>query len=78
MLPGIIESDSYHHMHVNAFFKKGEADHQLKMGMPFIQVIPFQREELGCEVRVATDKDKKMIKDLRFRSDKFFKKNKAI
>ncbi len=78
IIPGVIESDTYHHMHVNTFFKNYEADHQLRMGMPFIQVIPFERSKLEHEVRVSTEEDKKLIENLQFRSNRFFKKNQAI
>ncbi|MCW8091955.1 hypothetical protein [Alteromonas sp. ASW11-130] len=78
VIPGVIESDTYHHMHVNTFFKSYPADHQLRMGMPFIHVIPFQRSKLKYEARLSTEEDKRLIKNLRFRSDKFFKKNQAM
>ncbi|TQV75437.1 hypothetical protein FLL45_10980 [Aliikangiella marina] len=78
VLPGVVDADSYHHIHVNTLFKSAPADHQLKMGMPFIQVIPFERKALEMEVRHSTDQDKKRIENLRFKMDKFFAKNKAI
>ena len=76
--PGVIDTDNYHHMHVNAFFRNESADHELKMGVPFIQVIPFQRSTLQAEVRAASEGDKQRLKRLRFRSDRFFGKNKSM
>lgn len=78
VIPGVVDSDTYHHIHVNTFFKKTKADHQLRMGMPFIQVIPFERKKTEYEVRLSTEEDKKTLKNLRFRSDKFFKKNQSM
>jgi hypothetical protein len=77
-VPGVIDSDVYHHMHVNTFFRKGDTDHQLKMGMPFIHVLPFQRNVLEPEVRLMTASDKKRMKKLDFKSKRFFGKNAAI
>ena len=77
-IPGVVDSDVYHHIHVNAFFRKGDMDHQLKMGMPFIHVLPFQRSELEPEVRAMTDADRKRMKRLDFKAKRFFGKNAAI
>lgn len=76
--PGVVDADSYHRIHVNTFFRKGPADHKLKMGMPFVQVIPFQREALELEVRQATDEDNKRLERLRFRIDRFFEKTRTL
>jgi hypothetical protein len=77
-VPGVVDSDVYHHIHVNTFFRKGDRDHQLKMGMPFVHVMPFQRSVLEPEVRVMTEKDHKLMKRLNFMSRRFFGKNAAI
>lgn len=78
VIPGVIDADVYHHMHVNTFFRKGNRDHQLKMGMPFVHVLPFQRSVLEPEVRVMTEADKKRLKRLDFRGKRFFGKNASI
>lgn len=78
VVPGVIDSDTYHHMHVNTFFKNTVGDYELKMEMPFVQVIPFARDTLGAEVREATSSDKERLRKLKFQSDRFFRKNKAI
>jgi len=63
---------------VNTFFRKGDLDHQLKMGMPFVHVMPFQRSALEPEVRVMNDADKKRMKRLDFKAKRFFGKNASI
>ena len=78
LVPGVVDSDVYHHIHGVSFFKKGIVDHTMKMGMPFMQVIPFQRDTLGLEVRHSTEEDQKRIKNLRFRVERFFGKNHAF
>lgn len=77
-VPGVVDSDVYHHIHVNTFFRKGDADHQLKMGIPFVHVMPFQRGVLDVEVRSMTEADMKRMKRLDFKSKRFFGKNAAI
>ncbi len=75
---GVVDSDVYHHIHVNTFFQRGDRDHQLKMGMPFVHVMPFQRSVLELEVRASTEADKQRLKKLDFKSKRFFGKNAAI
>jgi hypothetical protein len=77
-VPGVVDSDVYHHIHVNTFFRKGDTDHQLKMGMPFVHVMPFERQALDYDVRVMTDADRKCMKRLDFKAKRFFGKNAAI
>jgi len=77
-IPGVVDSDVYHHIHVNTFFRKGDMDHQLKMGMPFVHILPFQRGVLEPEVRVMNEADRKRMKRLDFRAKRFFGKNAAI
>ncbi len=78
VVPGVVDADAYHHIHVNTFFRKGDRDHQLKMGMPFVHVLPFQRSQLELEVRAMTDADRKRMKRLDFKAKRFFGKNAAI
>lgn len=78
VLPGVVDSDVYHHIHVNTLVRKQDGDMQLSMGMPFVHIIPFQRESTDMECRVSTEEDKKLIENLRFRMDRFFAKNKMI
>jgi hypothetical protein len=77
-VPGVVDSDVYHHIHVNTFFRKGDLDHQLKMGMPFVHIMPFQRNALEPEVRVMNDADRKRMQRLDFRAKRFFGKNASI
>ena len=78
VVPGVIDSDTYHHMHVNTFFKNKVGDYNLKMNMPFLQVIPFKRTSIEADIRIATDEDKKRLAKLKFKSDRFFGKNKSM
>ncbi len=78
IVPGIVEADTYHQIHVNTFFRAEEADHELKMGSPFLLVTPFRREEAALTVRSATAEDVRRLRRARFRSDRFFAKNQAI
>lgn len=79
ILPGVIDSDSYHHIHVNTLFKASGKDVKLNMGTPFVLAIPFPRDSINeLEVRVSTEKDKERLKNLRFRMDRFSGKNRAI
>lgn len=75
---GVVDSDVYHHIHVNTFFRKRDADHQLKLGTPFVHVMPFQRSATDLQVRHATDDDRKRMKRLDFRGKRFFGKNQSI
>lgn len=78
VVPGVVDSDAYHHIHVNTFWRKGDADHKLVMGMPFVLVMPFQRSALQAEVRVSTEEDRKRMARLDFEAKRFFGKNAAI
>ena len=77
-VPGVVDADSYHHIHVNTFFRRGDADHKLHLGMPFVHIMPFQRSQLESEVRVMNEEDKKRMAKLDFESKRFFGKNAAI
>lgn len=78
VMTGVVDSDVYHHIHVNTFFRRGNADHKLPLGMPLVHIMPFQRDALGLEVRKMTEEDKKRMKRLDFRAKRFFKKNATI
>ncbi len=78
VLTGVVDSDVYHHIHVNTLFKRGDADHQLRMATPFVHVMPFPRDALSLEVRAMTAADKKRIERLDFRAKRFFSKNASI
>jgi len=78
VVPGVIDADVYHHMHVNTLFRRVNADHKLPMGMPFIHLLPFQRGALEHEVRLATEADRKRLEQLDFEGQRFFGKNQAI
>jgi hypothetical protein len=78
VVPGVVDSDVYHHIHVNALFPRVDADHKLPMGMPFVHVMPFERKRMDLEVRAMTDKDRKRMKRLDFKGKRFFGKNASI
>jgi hypothetical protein len=78
VLPGVVDSDVYHYINVNTLFRKGDVDHPLKMGMPFVHVLPFQRSVLVPEVRAMTDDDRRRMERLDFKAKRFFGKNVAI
>lgn len=78
VMTGVVDSDVYPHIHVNTFFRRGDADHQLRMGMPLVHVMPFKRDSLDMEVRVMTEEDRKRTKRLDFRAKRFFGKNASI
>lgn len=75
---GVVDTDVYHYIHVNTFFRRGDTDHQLKMGMPFVHIMPFQRSVLGMEVRASSEEDRQRMKKLDFKARRFFGKNAAI
>lgn len=75
---GVVDSDSYHHIHVNTFFKRRDADHTLRLGTPFVHVIPFQRQATDLEVRAMTEQDRQRMQKLDFRGKRFFGKQAAI
>jgi len=78
VLTGVVDSDVYHHIHVNTLFRRGDADHKLNMGQPFVHIMPFQRDALELDVRQMTERDKKRMQRLDFRAKRFFRKNATI
>ena len=46
VLPGCIDTDFYHELHINTFFtSKTNEEIIFPYGMPLVQIIPFKREE---------------------------------
>lgn len=53
-MQGIIDTDSYHEIHVNTFFTAPlDETIELPRGMPLVQVIPFKRENYEMETLVG-------------------------
>lgn len=55
VLPGIVETDSYHHINFPSIWHTTK-DAVIDRGTPFIQVIPFKRDEFDLDVGQMTDK----------------------
>jgi len=55
VLPGIVETDSYHHINFPTIWHTTK-DAIIDRGTPFIQVIPFKRDEFDLDVGQMTDK----------------------
>jgi len=80
-MQGIIDTDTYHEIHVNTFFTaplKTEVD--LKRGMPLVQVIPFKREDYEMETLVGDHssmlgKVRNFVFDSMFNDDRRYRKN---
>jgi len=56
LLPGIVETDSFHQVNFPSIWHR-EGDTILKRGSPLLHVIPFKRSDYNFINRVATDKD---------------------
>jgi len=56
VLPGIVETDSYHHVNFPSIIHTNQ-DLIIERGTPFIQVIPFKRENWDFDVSRMTEKD---------------------
>jgi len=55
VLPGIVETDSYNHINFPTIWHTTK-DAVINRGTPFIQVIPFKRDEFDLDVGQMTDK----------------------
>ena len=56
VLPGIVETDSYHHINFPSIWHTTK-DAIIKRGTPFIQVIPFKRDDWQYTVAQMNEKD---------------------
>lgn len=56
VLPGIVETDSYHHINFPSIWHTTK-DAIIERGTPFIQVIPFKRENWDIDVSQMTETD---------------------
>ena len=56
VLPGIVETDHYHHINFPTIWHSTK-DVVIDRGTPFIQVIPFKREDWDFKVDQMTQKD---------------------
>jgi hypothetical protein len=57
----VVDTDEYHHTPVNIPFRwrGGDFDGYLKRGAPYVQVVPFRREEIEARpFRVETDEER--------------------
>ena len=57
VLPGIVETDSYHHVHFPTIWHSTK-DVIIDRGTPFMQVIPFKRENWDFEVGQMSEDQK--------------------
>jgi hypothetical protein len=57
VLPGIVETDSYHHINFPTIIHT-KKDIIIERGTPFIQVIPFKRDDWKFQVGQMTEKQK--------------------
>ena len=58
VLPGIVETDSYHHINFPSIWHTTK-DAIIERGTPFIQVIPFKRDEWNMSVDEMNEYDVK-------------------
>ena len=58
VLPGIVETDSYHHINFPSIWHTTK-DAVIERGTPFIQVIPFKRDEWNLNISQINDLDYK-------------------
>ena len=56
VLPGIVETDSYHHVNFPSIWHTTK-DAIIERGTPFIQVIPFKRDEWNISVDEMNEYD---------------------
>lgn len=56
VLPGIVETDSYHHVNFPTIWHTTK-DAIIERGTPFIQVIPFKRDDWDVSVSQMTEAD---------------------
>ena len=56
VLPGIVETDSYHHINFPSIWHTTK-DAIIERGTPFIQVIPFKRDEWNISVDEMNEYD---------------------
>jgi len=57
VLPGIVETDKYHHVNFPTIIHTTK-DLIIERGTPFLQVIPFKREDFDMEVGQMSEKQK--------------------
>ena len=55
-MPGIVETDSYHHVNFPSIWHTTK-DAVIERGTPFIQVIPFKRDEWNLDVSQMNTED---------------------
>ena len=56
VLPGIVETDAYHHINFPTIWHT-KKDAIIERGTPFIQVIPFKRDDWDIDVSQMTETD---------------------
>jgi hypothetical protein len=62
VLPGIVETDTFHQVNFPAIWHH-EGQTIIERGTPFIQVIPFKRNQFSYDVRMGTEPDMQLIID---------------
>lgn len=59
VMPGIIHTDVHHDINQQVLVYDKDVEIFIKRGEPFVQYIPFKRENISCDVRYQTDFDRK-------------------
>lgn len=70
VLPGIIDTDYYHQINQQVLFHTDKTEIFIKKGTPFVQYIPFKREQISLKVSDANEEEAIFFRnqDLRFQT----------
>ena len=68
VMPGVIDTDVHHVINQQVMYFGDEDEVVIKQGTPFVQYVPFKRQKIKSEIRMATKKDahKFQVNNLRF------------
>jgi len=84
VMPGVIDTDMHHTINQQVMVFSNEEEIFIEKGTPFVQYIPFKREDFTYNVREVNKKDKKILtkNDMEmttsFGSNKQYNKKKRI
>jgi hypothetical protein len=59
IMPGIIHTDIHHDINQQVLVYDQDVEIFIKRGEPFVQYIPFKRQDIEVDVRYQTDDDRK-------------------
>jgi len=70
ILPGVVDTDIHHTINQQVLYLSDKTEFIIKRGTPFVQYIPFKREQFNAEVRYQTESDEEKFRviDLRIGS----------